>query len=140
MTTALALLLAVVPALYTVTQAHDGAGIYMHYCSQCHGADLQGGDGPALAGTRYLANAKSNEWTLRDVRATVAEGMPFNAPGSLTPQQYADVMAFLLAANCFPAGNVPFPSADEPALDAVELGPLDGVTPSNPQTGTCAVK
>ena len=31
--------------------------------------------------------------------------MPFDSPGSLTPEQYADVIAYMLSANKYPAGD-----------------------------------
>ena len=30
--------------------------------------------------------------------------MPFDSPGSLTPAQYADVLAYIFSSNSFPAG------------------------------------
>jgi cytochrome c5 len=125
---------------YTQTQAKAGVPIYRRTCLQCHGADLQGSAGPAVAGTEFLANAQRNKWTLNDLRTTVFENMPFSNPGSLTPKQYADVMAFLLASNCYPPGSKPFPQTPNPALAKIKLGPVRGVKPTNPKLGTCKVK
>jgi len=125
---------------YTAAQAHDGIAIYKHSCIQCHGADLQGTAGPAVAGTEFLATAKTNKWTLADLRATVFENMPFSDPGSLTPKQYAAVTAFLLASNCYPAGTAPFPQSASGRLAAVKLGPVAGAKPANSKLGTCAAK
>jgi mono/diheme cytochrome c family protein len=130
----------VAPALYTSAQARAGAVVYAAHCLQCHGANLQGTAGPAVAGTDFLKNAKYDGWTLHDVRMTVFENMPFSDPGSLTPKQYADVMAFLLASSCFPAGTKPFPQADTSSLEAIKLAPLAGIKPTNAKLGTCAVK
>jgi len=128
------------PVPYTQKQAHAGVAVYRKSCLQCHGADLQGTAGPAVAGTDFQANAKRNKWTLKDLRATVFENMPFSDPSSLTPKQYADVMAFLLASNCYPPGSKPFPQTPSPALAKIKLGPVHGVKPANPKLGTCAVK
>lgn len=125
---------------FTLAQAHAGAAIYRHSCLQCHDADLQGSAGPAVAGTEFLTTAAGNKWTLADMRTTVFENMPFNNPGSLTPAQYANVMAFLLASSCFTAGSKPFPSAATPALSKIKLGPVHGAKPSNAKLGTCTVK
>jgi len=130
----------VVPALYTAAQAHAGIAIYVHHCLQCHGADLQGTAGPAVAGTEFLKTAKFDGWSLEDMRTTVFTNMPFSDPGSLTPTQYADVMAFLLASSCFPAGSKPFPRADQPSFASLKLAPPGGIVPTNRKTGTCAVK
>jgi cytochrome c len=125
---------------YTAAQAHAGSAIYRRACLQCHGADLQGAAGPAVAGTEFLTNAQHNKWTLGDMRTTVFENMPFSNPGSLAPQQYADVMAFLLASNCYAAGTQPFPTAAAPTLAKVKLGPIHGARLSNPRLGTCSVR
>lgn len=128
------------PALYTAQQAHAGATVYAHYCLQCHGADLQGTAGPAVAGMEFLKTAKFDGWSLADVRTTVFENMPFSNPGSLTPRQYADVMAFLLASSCYPAGTKPFPQSEQASFASIKLGPLAGIRPTHPKVGTCAVK
>jgi len=128
------------PALYTAQQAHAGAAVYAHYCLQCHGTDLQGTAGPAVAGTEFLKTAKFDGWSLADVRATVFENMPFSNPGSLTPKQYADVMAFLLASSCYPAGTKPFPQSNQASFAAVKLAPIAGIKPAHPKIGTCTVK
>ncbi|HTZ55671.1 MAG TPA: cytochrome c [Candidatus Acidoferrum sp.] len=126
--------------LYTVAQAHAGKIVYTRYCLQCHGADLQGTAGPAVAGTEFLKTAKFDGWTLSDVRTTVFQNMPFSNPGSLTPTQYADVMAFLLASSCYPAGPNPFPQADRASFASIRIGPISGERVTNPKIGTCAVK
>jgi hypothetical protein len=59
----------------------------------------------------------------RASRAIVTQQMPLTAPGSLKPEQYASIMAYLLAANCVkPAGpDAPFPTSDQPAFKNVTL-------------------
>ena len=47
--------------------------------------------------------------------------MPLTAPGSLTPQQTADVIAYVLSFNKFPAGATELGS-DVTTLKAVPLG------------------
>lgn len=128
------------PALYTSAQAHAGAKVYASSCLSCHGANLQGTAAPGVAGKEFLATARKNGWSLEDVRTLVFENMPLSDPGSLKPDQYAAVMAFLLASNCYPAGSKPFPSKDDPALAKVKLGPVPGAKPTNPQLATCGVK
>jgi mono/diheme cytochrome c family protein len=125
---------------FTATQAHAGAAVYRQYCIQCHGVDLQGTAGPSVAGKDFLATAKSDSWSVNDMRTTVFENMPFSNPGSLAPAQYANVMAFLLASSCYPAGKTPFPSAPSPALSKIKLGPVAGAHPTNAKLATCAVK
>ena len=114
--------------------------VYGSVCSSCHGAKLQGVAGPAVAGKEFLASVASNKWTYADFRNLVVQQMPLNNPGSLTPKQYADVLAYLLAANCFPAGSTEFPTNDSPALAAVKfLAPTKPVTPTDTTRQTCSV-
>lgn len=127
------------PALYTLPQAHAGAAVYRQYCIQCHGVDLQGTAGPGVAGNEFLTTAQGNGWTLGDVRTVIFENMPFSNPGSLTPKQYADVTAFLLASNCYPAGAAPFPTAARAAFAHVKIVPPKGVKPTA-KNGVCAVR
>lgn len=131
---------AVNPASYTTAQAQAGSQVFAQNCVGCHGANLQGVAAPAVAGTEFLTTAKNDKWTLTDLRSLVFENMPLNNPGTLTPEQYANVMAFLLASNCYPAGNTPFPQKDSPSFATVHIGPVPGAQPSDPKLGTCAVK
>jgi polar amino acid transport system substrate-binding protein len=125
---------------YTVAQARAGAGVYRRYCLQCHGADLQGTAGPSVAGADFLATAQRNKWSLSDLRTTVFENMPFSNPGSLTPKQYADVMAFLLASNCYASGSKPFPQTASASLATVKLAQVARAKPANSKLGTCPAK
>ncbi len=125
---------------YTTAQARAGAKVYQASCVQCHGANLQGTAAPAVAGKAFVTAAKGNKWTLEDVRTLVVQNMPANNPGSLSPTQYAQVMAFLLAANCYPPGSKPFPQNDDPSFAKIPIQPLPGAHPTNSQLGTCTVK
>jgi polar amino acid transport system substrate-binding protein len=126
---------------FTAAQAHAGATVYSSVCSSCHGVNLQGVAAPAVAGKVFLADAASNKWTYADLRNLVTQQMPLNNPGSLTPTQYADVLAFLLASNCFPAGTTAFPETDSPVFAATKvLAPTAPVTATNATLQTCAVK
>jgi mono/diheme cytochrome c family protein len=88
--------------VYTAQQAKRGEAIYGQECSNCHSADLTGGEAPALIGDSLLA-----DWT----GLTVADlfgrflSMPADSPGRLSPAQYADLLAFVLSANKFPVGE-----------------------------------
>lgn len=91
------------PALYTAQQATAGAGIYVQSCAMCHGADLQGGGGPALIGQGF-ASAGSDD-TIGSVFSVITQQMPATAPGSLTHEQDEDEMAYILKQNGYPAGS-----------------------------------
>ncbi|HEU0195737.1 MAG TPA: c-type cytochrome [Nevskiaceae bacterium] len=91
------------PALYTAAQASAGHKTFEDNCSQCHGDHLQGFVGPALTGVHF-APPKAN-FHVKDIFAIVSKNMPATQPGSLTHQQYVEVMSFLLQQNGYPAGS-----------------------------------
>ncbi len=89
---------------YTEEQAKRGEALYQKECKSCHGVGLAGGESsPPLTGGAFLSNW--NGLTLGDLFERVRKTMPQNAPGKLNRQQNADVLAFLLSANKFPAGK-----------------------------------
>jgi polar amino acid transport system substrate-binding protein len=126
-----------VPPLYTMAQAQEGAQIFAGKCARCHGENLLGTAAPSVAGTDFLRTAKQNGWTLAMIRYLVVNNMPMNAPDSLSPSQYASVLAFLLASNCYPAGGKAFPTSADPSFANVKLGPLPGEHPQQNSRGVC---
>ncbi|HEX5325103.1 MAG TPA: cytochrome c, partial [Acetobacteraceae bacterium] len=130
---------AALPALYTVAQAQAGAQVYASKCASCHAPNLQGAAGPSVAGTDFLTTAKHNGWTLEIIRYLVFNMMPRNAAHSLSPDAYASVMAYLLASNCYPAGNKPFPTTDQPDFAKIQLGPVPGHPAGQNDKGVCTL-
>lgn len=89
--------------IYTEAQAVRGASSYADNCSACHGVALDGtGEAPAIAGPEFMANW--NGLTVGDLFDRVRKTMPFHAPGSLSSQTNADIVAHILKVNGFPAG------------------------------------
>jgi quinohemoprotein ethanol dehydrogenase len=79
-------------------QMEVGRASYQVSCSVCHGENLAGRDrAPALAGRTFsTAWAARNAWDLFvRVRAT----MPQSAPGILSDDDYAAIIAYILSAN-----------------------------------------
>ncbi|MGE0392347.1 MAG: PQQ-binding-like beta-propeller repeat protein [Vicinamibacterales bacterium] len=107
------------PGPFTFTEAQAGRGVqlYRSTCQGCHGADLTGGPGgPALITPAFRGRwrAQPGDGLFRYMR----ERMPPQAPGSLSDQDYVDVMAYLVQANGVkPAG----PAAQPSALAAMSL-------------------
>ena len=91
------------PALYTSEQADSGKQKYMTSCALCHGPTLEGRAGPALKGPNF-ASTKAN-FRVGDVFVIVSQNMPATAPGSLSHDDYVELMAFLLQQNGYPAGS-----------------------------------
>jgi sugar lactone lactonase YvrE/mono/diheme cytochrome c family protein len=89
--------------LYTEAQAAHGGEDYGKYCAACHGASLTGsGEAPALQGAQFISDF--NGETVGELFDRIRTTMPQDNPSSLTRDQYAGVLAFLLKANGFPAG------------------------------------
>jgi alcohol dehydrogenase (cytochrome c) len=108
-------------APYTTAQVHAGQMVYAAKCASCHGDQLQGLSAPGLTGPGI---GRTN-LSVSALRTTVTTTMPLGAPGSLTPTQYAAVIAYILSSDCVPAsgtGTQPFPTTDRPAFKQVTIG------------------
>jgi len=90
--------------VYSADQASRGHDVYAKECASCHGDELTGGESaPPLAGDAFLS-----DWigqTVGDLFERTRQSMPANNPGKLSRAQNADVIAYLLQANRFPAGK-----------------------------------
>src|ERR1700736_4987928 len=79
--------------VYTEEQAKRGEPLYTATCGSCHGPDLTGGEmAPGLTGGEFRS-----DWdglTVGDLFERVRVSMPQDSPGSLSRQQYADILAF----------------------------------------------
>ena len=103
--------------VYTDPQAKRGEAVFIDACSNCHGRNLEGADmTPPLTGGVFTAN-----WdglTLGDLADRIRVSMPFDRPGTLSRQDNADVVAYILRFNQFPAGKDELPR-DIPALKQI---------------------
>jgi mono/diheme cytochrome c family protein len=92
--------------VYTDEQAKKGEAIYKEQCASCHGDNLEGaGPMPALAGKDFLTQWQGK--SVGDLFEKTHTSMPATAPGSLTPEQAAEITAFQLNKSGFPAGTAP---------------------------------
>ncbi len=90
--------------VYTEEQAKRGESLYEKQCSTCHGDKLAGRESaPPLIGGAFMANW--NGLTLGDLFERIRRTMPQDSPGKLSRQQNADVLAYVLNFNKFPAGK-----------------------------------
>jgi len=99
--------------VYTDEQAERGSVLYGQKCASCHGDHLQGKrpQTPALTGSGFKGNW--NDETVDDLFEKIQTAMPADKPGSLSRQQNADALAFILKANEFPAGQTELPTDAE---------------------------
>jgi polar amino acid transport system substrate-binding protein len=96
------------------TQADEGAKLYGKHCAICHGDAGQGTkNAPPVVGKNALpleppaaAKVRKTQFhTAQDVAEFVAKNMPAKKPGSLTADQYYDILAFDLKANGVDVSN-----------------------------------
>ncbi|MEE9292072.1 MAG: cytochrome c [Acidobacteriota bacterium] len=89
--------------IYTEEQRLRGEVVYFTTCVLCHKPELTGTEIiPTLIGEKFLAR-----WTRRsvgDLFELMRTSMPPLVTQRRTPQEYADVLAYLLNRNEFPAG------------------------------------
>lgn len=108
-------------AVYSVSQASEGAQVYDLHCAMCHGPMLDGSlEIPGLKG-KFMAN-----WAGRpvgDLFDYVARAMPQPMPGSLSDADNARLVAFLLRENGLAGGSVPL-STDRAVLSRIVLKPV----------------
>jgi mono/diheme cytochrome c family protein len=93
--------------VYTAPQAARGAALYTTHCALCHGPTLLGADGPPLTGVEFAGNW--NGLTLDVLADRIRTAMPPGDPSVLSAQDRTDVIAYLLQAGKFPAGDAELP-------------------------------
>ena len=101
--------------VYSEEQAARGKDEYEYNCGNCHIHDLSGDsikEVPALAGPDFMA-----KWAGKSVKELLdymATNMPQDSRGTLGAKTYADIAAYVLKVNTFPAGAEAL--ADSPRL------------------------
>jgi len=105
--------------IYTAAQADRGKAVFAMTCAGCHGEKAEGGAaGPTLSGPDFTNGYKDG--SAGALLNKISSDMPSNAPGSLEAQQYADVFAYVLSVNKYPAGQTEAPK-DPAALKDVKM-------------------
>ena len=101
--------------VYTEAQATRGKVVYLEQCVECHGEDLRGDQQmtPSLVGLAFTFRWKDKN--LHDYFVGMRNTMPQGAPGSLSEETYADLVAYLLAEIGYPSGQ------DELSPEAIGL-------------------
>lgn len=90
--------------VYTEEQATRGKAAYRKECASCHMEDLRG-EGYAAP---LIADAFTQRWqdgTLGDLFTSLKATMPADRPSVLENEAYADIVAYLLKMNNYPAGQ-----------------------------------
>lgn len=87
--------------VYTEAQATRGQKAAQQNCGACHSP------------TEWSTSMFIRSWAGRSVselHTRIRSTMPMDSPGRLTPQQYADIVAYMLKLNKVPSGKTELPS------------------------------
>jgi len=107
--------------IFSDEQAARGKKLYVSSCSSCHMEGLQGADlAPALKGEDFVLRWVG--YSMQDMFSTISTKMPSDDPGRLSPQVNADIVAYLLQVNKFPAGHDEL-KPDTPLLKGIAITP-----------------
>ncbi len=97
---------------FTAAQAAAGKTAYNAGCAVCHGNTMSNGTmGTPLAGEYF-----QNTWSGKSVAAFFTRAqktMPPAAPGSLSAESYANILAYIFDVNGFKAGEAKLPAGGE---------------------------
>jgi mono/diheme cytochrome c family protein len=95
--------------VYSAVQAERGKQVYQEHCVRCHLDDLDGSANPTagargapLIGGRFVQDF--GESKVSALFNKMKRDMPSGQPGTLTDQQYLDLVTYVLQRNSFPAG------------------------------------
>ena len=104
---------------YTQDQAAAGRAIYQTNCASCHSADLNGREGPQLAGANFMA-----QWGDRTAGELIKFMQSTMPPGGapLPGDSYLNLAAFILDANSARAGNQALTAASNVTIRSVASG------------------
>lgn len=87
--------------VYNEAQAQRGKAVYETNCVTCHKADLTGIE-DALKGERFFDKRREDNL---DAFLSALKTMPLRRPGSLSNQEYVDIMSYILQSNEIPSGT-----------------------------------
>ncbi len=118
----------VTQGVYTQQQAVRGQTIYMERCSSCHSESLAGGLGPPLTGDDFIQYWGKEP--LSELANKIKATMPQKEPGTLTGQQTADIVAYMLQTGKLSPGRIEL-SADEAVLKQITW-PAGNAAPAKP--------
>jgi cytochrome c len=115
--------------VYSPDQSRRGEVLYKRDCAPCHGESLEGNGQtdrgqrlermlPPLSGDVFKGNW--NGRPLSDLFDKIRKTMPRDEQGKLTPKETADILAYVLKFNEFPAGKADLP-ADAGALTEIQF-------------------
>jgi mono/diheme cytochrome c family protein len=106
-------------SVFTLAQAGRGESTFRASCASCHGDSLAGiNDAPPLTGANFHKTWDGN--ALSSLFNRIKNDMPSDNPGTLEKPQVAELVAFVLKYNGYPAGKNDLPAAPE-SLSQIRL-------------------
>ncbi len=103
----------VLDSVYTVVQAQRGEASFKQVCTQCH------------TPSQFADSSFAAAWLgapLYQLFDLIRTTMPPDFPGSLPAQTYADIVAYILRLNQYPAGPKEL-APDPDSLKAIRIDP-----------------
>lgn len=97
--------------VYSATQAQQGRDIYLGRCQSCH---------TAISHTGAPFRTNWDKRPLSELLDYMVEKMPKDSPGTLSQEEYTQVLAYILRMNGMPAGADDLPM-DKAALKAIRI-------------------
>jgi polar amino acid transport system substrate-binding protein len=97
--------------VYTKAQGERGQKIFAEKCTACHEP------------SRFSGEAFHESWdnkALKELWDVASGTMPEDNPGSLKQQEYADILAYFLSLNEYPAGDAELPG-NPAAMAAIKI-------------------
>jgi mono/diheme cytochrome c family protein len=110
--------------VYTSAQAERGRVVVQNHCAECHGSDLNGGEGPALVGSTFMVKWETHpvERLFHKIRDT----MPSVGSTEVSEKEKLETVAYILQQNGFPAGQTEL--TDTSPLADIRMVPKGGIT------------
>jgi mono/diheme cytochrome c family protein len=96
--------------VYTAAQAAQGQDLYVMRCRSCH----------TPAGQAMMFKDRWTGHLLAEPFQFINENMPKDSPGALSPEETANVLAYVLQFSGMPAGKDTLP-ADPDALNHIQF-------------------
>jgi len=109
------------PGPFTAAQAAVGHAAFLESCAACHNKTLQGGgEAPPLVGSAFIGS-----WGKRgadELYGVIKASMPMGNAGSLSPETYQQIVAFILAANGAAPGTNAFTGENKDKIAGFATG------------------
>ena len=115
-------------------QVTRGEAVFNHACAECHGPDSTDPEAPLLLrpdSLRRFPNAAA-------AHKFISTEMPSDTPGTLAPEEYWDVVAYLLTQSGINGGDAPLGPDTAASIATRSAGSTRGAPAPKPETPPAA--